>query len=170
MPDLGGRERRLLDLSQVKDARYKEAGIHVNESNWARCTAVLSEWIGQANTQRGGTSPFPYGIYLFQGDADELHEPPEVLKTGPFMEMVPCDRADRRAAKLTWNEAGTECGFSFASVAILLGIDAPRGTSLWLDAIAVPDLEGKPVMALPVGDRIKRQAVGESAASRQRGE
>ncbi|MFZ5817305.1 MAG: hypothetical protein ACOY93_18740 [Bacillota bacterium] len=166
MTELGGRERRLLDLSQVKDGRYKDAGIYVNEDNWARCTAVLAEWIGQANTERGGTSPFPYGIFLFQGEAAELQEPPEVLRSGPFLEMIPCDRPDRRAAKLAWNEAGTECGFSFAGLAILLGVEIPKGASLWIDAIATTDSEGKPVMALPVGSRIKRQPVKETAATR----
>ncbi len=167
MADPGDRERRILDLSQVKDARYKGAGIHVSEDNWARCTAVLAEWIGQANTEHGGTSPFPYGIFFLDGDVAALNDAPEELKSGPFLEMRPCDRRDKRAARLTWNESGTECGFGFAALAAVLGIDAPKGVTLWMDGIAVRDKDGKPVMALPVGDRIKRMPVGQSAAGSQ---
>lgn len=168
MAGLKGREHRFLDLSKVRDARYKGAGIHVNESNWGRCTAALCEWIAEANTTRGGTSPFPFGIYFFEGDVAAIQDPPPELAAGPFLELIPCDRPDRRAAKLSWNEAGSEAGFGFAPLATLLGIETPRGATLWIDAMAVNDTEGKPVMTLPVGDRIQRRAVQESAASRQK--
>lgn len=169
MTDVKGREHRLLDLSKVKDNRYKGAGIHVNESNWGRCTSELCAWIAEANSARGGTTPFPYGLYLFQGDVAGLVSLPEGLGKGPFLEMIPCDRQDPRAARLSWNESGTEAGFGFAGLAALLGIDPPKGATLWIDAIPVTDREGKPVMALPLGDRIKRQPVRDSAVSRQNG-
>lgn len=167
MTDLAGRESRLLDLSQVRYGRSKGTGIHVNENNWGRCSAALSEWISNANTQHGGTTPFPYGLYLLNGQIEALQDPPPDLADGPFLELLPCDRPDRRAAKLTWNESGTEASFSFTALANLLGIHAPKGTTLWLDAVAVKDLNGKPVMALPVGHRIKVQPVQTVAASNQ---
>lgn len=80
----------------------------------ARCTATLSEWITKANTAHGGSSPYPYGLYLLNGDPADLQDPPKELVEGPFLEVIPCDREDCRAAKLTWNETGTEAGFSFA--------------------------------------------------------
>lgn len=166
--DLSGREHRLLDLSKVRDNRYKGSGIHVNEDKRARCTAEVSEWISEANTARGGTTPFPYGLYLFEGSHADLPQSSAELGKGPFLEMIPCDRPDRRAANLTWNEAGTEAEFSFAALATLLGIDLPKGTTLWIEAIPAKDKEGKPVMLLPVGDRIKTQSVRDTAASQQK--
>jgi hypothetical protein len=169
MPNLDGREHRLLDLSKVRDSRFKGAGIYVSEDNSARCTAIFSEWIASANTAHGGTSPFPYGLYILQGDLTTLADPPEVLKEGPFLEVIPCDRADRRAVRLNWNEGGTEAKFGFAPLAAALGIDAPKATTLWIEAIAVKGKDGKPIMALPVGDKIQRQAVQETAASKPAG-
>lgn len=166
MADLSGREHRLLDLSKVRDNRFKGAGIRVNDNGWARCSAIFSEWITSANTAHGGTSPFPYGLYVLKGDAQGITDLPEELAGVPFMEVVPCDRPDRRAAKLTWNESGTEAEFSFISVASVLGIDPPKGATLWIDAVPVKDQTGKPVAVLPVGDRIKRQAVQETAVAK----
>lgn len=167
MADLTGREHRLLDVSKVRDNRYKGAGIRVNEDDQARCTAVLSEWIVTANTAHGGTSPFPYGLHLLEGKADEIQDLPADLVGVPFLEAIPCDRPDQRAAKFTWNESGTEAWFSFVPVASLLGIDHPKGSTLWVDALPVKDTQGKPVVALPLGDRIKRQAIQEVAAGKQ---
>lgn len=117
MADLSGREHRILDVSNWRDNRYKDAGIHVNEEKQARCSAVFCEWTISANTEHGGKSPFPYGLYILEGKADELQNPPQELATGAFLEVIPCDRPDRRAAKLTWNETGTEATFSFAALA-----------------------------------------------------
>lgn len=165
--NLGNREHRLVDVSKVKDARYKGAGIHVGDDNWARCTAELSETIRTMSTAREGTTPYPYGIYLFRGEANQIPNPPPVLLQGPFLELLPCDREDRRAVKLTWNASGTEASFSFAALAAALGIDAPKGATLWIDAISVQDTDSKPVVALPLGDQIQVQPVKSSAAARQ---
>lgn len=119
-----------------------------------------------ANTAHGGTSPFPYGLYLLHGDPANIADLPADLKEVPFLEAVPCDRGDRRAAKLVWNETGTEAEFSFVALATILGIAAPKGTALWIDAIPLKDRSGKPIVVLPLGDRIKRQAVQEAAASK----
>jgi hypothetical protein len=168
--NLSGREHRLVDLSKVKDGRYRGAGIFVDAEKRARCSAQLCEWITYANTVYGGTSPFPYGVYILNGDAGALQDPPADLQEGPFLELLPCDRPDRRAARLVWNEAGTEAEFGFASLASVLGIDAPKGSTLWIEAIPVTDADGRPVMALPTGNRIKVQAEKESAAAHQAGE
>lgn len=167
MADLTGREQRLLDLSKVRDSRYKGAGIRVNEDDWARCSSLLSEWIVMANTAHGGTSPFPYGGYFLEGKAEGIQDFPADLNGVPFLELIPCDRPDRRAAKFTWNQSGTEAEFSFVALASLLGIDQPKGATLWVDAIPLTDTQGKPVAVLPLGDRIKRQATHEGAAAKQ---
>jgi hypothetical protein len=167
MVDLTGREHRLLDLSKVRDNRYKGAGISVSDDNRARCTAELCQWIISANTDHGGTSPFPYGLYMLEGDPKEIQDLPADLKETPFLEVIPCDRPDRRAAKLTWNEAGTEAQFSFVALAATLQMSTPQGVTLWLDAIPVTDKADKPIMLLPLGDRIKRQAVQQVAAANQ---
>ncbi|HEY3365725.1 MAG TPA: hypothetical protein VGK74_11775 [Symbiobacteriaceae bacterium] len=166
MVDLSGKENRLLDLSKVRDNRYKGAGIRVNESNWARCSALFSEWIVSANSAHGGTSPFPYGLYFLEGKVEDIADFPAELRDTPFLEAIPCDRPDRRAAKLTWNESGTEAEFSFVQVAALLGIDPPKGTTLWIDTVPLKDAKGKPVAGLPLGDHIQRQAVQDVAAAK----
>lgn len=167
MADLSGREHRLLDPSKVRDGRYKGAGIAVGENKEARCTAELCEWIASANTAHGGTNPFPYGLYVFEGDPNEIPDLPADLENVPFLEVLPCDRKDRRAAKLTWNETGTAAEFSFVAFLSLLGIESPDGATLWFDALPATDAKGKPIMLIPLGNRIKRQAVQEAAAASQ---
>lgn len=166
MVDLRGRENRLLDLSRVRDNRFKGMAIRVSDNNWARCTSEFCEWIIHANTAHGGTSPFPYGLHFLQGNAADIQGFPAELAGVPFLEVIPCDRADRRAAKLVWNEAGTESGFSFVALALILGIDPPKGTALGIDAVPLKDINGKPVAVLPLGDRIKRKAVQEDTGSK----
>lgn len=158
MADLNGREDRVMDLSKVRDNRYKGGGIRVNENNRARCSAIMCEWIMSANTAHGGTAPFPYGLFLLEGKAAGIQDLPEELREVSFLEVVPCDRPDRRAAKLMWNETGTEAEFSFVALAQLLGVDPPKGTALWIESIPAKDASGKPVAVLPLGERIKRQA------------
>jgi hypothetical protein len=167
MSDLTDREHRLLDPSQLKDSRRKGPGIHVSDNNWGRCTADLSESIARVSTARGGANPYPYGLYFLNGDAAALQDPPKELVEGPFLEVIPCDREDRRAIKLTWNETGTEAAFSFALLGAMLGIDPPKGATIWFDSYLAADATGKPVIGLPLGDRIKRQAVREIAAGQQ---
>lgn len=167
MADLTGREHRLLDLSTWRDNRYKGAGIHVSEEKQARCSAVFCEWIINTNTELGGKSPFPYGLYILNGQADELSNPPQELLNAGFLEVIPCDRPDRRAARLSWNETGTEATFSFAALASLVGINWPKGSTLWIDAIMVNATNEMPVAALPLGGRIETQAVRETAAGKQ---
>jgi hypothetical protein len=169
MADLSGREIRLFDLSSVRDSRYKGAGIHVDDVKRARCSAIFCEWIVSANTAHGGKSPFPYGLYMLDGKTEEIQDPPQELTEGAFLEVIPCDRPDRRAAKLTWNETGTQAEFSFAALSSILGIAPPKGTTLWIEAVDVKDLKGKPVAALPLGEKIKRQAVQQTAATKQDG-
>lgn len=169
MANLKGREQRILDVSQVRDGRYKGAGFRVNEEGRARCSAVFSEWIVTANTEHGGTSPFPYGFYVFQGEPSEVSDLPQDLVSAPFLEVIPCDRPDRRAVKLNWSEAGAEAEFSFTALSSLLSIDTPKGTALWIDAIPVKDKSGLPVVLLPLGDRIKREAIQEAAAAKADG-
>lgn len=166
MADLKGRESRLLDLSQVRDNRYKGAGFRVNENGRARCSALLSEWIVTANTEHGGTSPFPYGLYILNGEPSEVDDLPSELASVPFLEVVPCDRPDRRAVKLIWSDAGAEAEFSFVNVATVLGIDTPKGTALWIEAIPLKGKDGNPIAVLPLGDRIKREAIQEVAAAK----
>lgn len=167
MADLTGRENRLLDVSNWRDSRYKGAGVSVSADKQGRASAAFCEWIISANTAHGGNSPFPYGLYVLQGQADALSNPPQELLEGAFLEVVPCDRPDRRAVRLKWNEVGNEADFSFAALASMLGIEQPEGTSLWIDAIMVNDKNGKPVAALPLGARIQRQAVRQTAAGKQ---
>lgn len=166
MAGLKGREGRLLDVSGVRDNRYNGAGIRVGENGRGRCGAVFCDLITDANTEHGGTSPFPYGFFALTGDPAQVDGLPSDLNSVPFLEVIPCDRPDRRAVKLTWNNTGTEAEFSFVAIASLLGIDWPKGTTLWIDAIPARDKSGLPIALLPLGDRIKREAVGEAAAAK----
>ncbi|HYF93075.1 MAG TPA: hypothetical protein VD969_12625 [Symbiobacteriaceae bacterium] len=167
MPDLSGRLDRLMDLSKVRDSRYKSMGFSVNDDNRARCTAELCEWILSANGAHAGTSPFPYGLFFLKGNPGAIPSLPPDLARTPFMEVLPCDRIDPRAAKLTWNEIGTEAEFSFAQLAQMLGIDAPKGTTLWFEGISMTDPDAKPLLVVPLGDRIQRQRVNDVAAASQ---
>lgn len=48
-----------------------------------------------------------------------------------------------------------------------MGLSWPKGSTLWIEAIMVTDLKGKPVAALPLAGGIDRQAVRETAAGKQ---
>lgn len=167
MPDIVERLKRAYDLSKIKDDRYKGAGFSVYE-NRGRCTSVLCEGLVEANTALGGKTPFPYGLMFLQADLSIVADPPADLQNVPLAEILPVDTEDPRAAKLTWNQSGTEATFSFASVANLFRIKPPDGTTLWFDATVLTDTDGLPVILVPLGQYIQTKATREReiAASR----
>lgn len=158
MPDFNARLNRAYDLSKVKDDRYRGAGFNVTR-NRARCSTVLCEALIAANTAHGGKSPYPYGLLLLEGDLSIVSDPPANLRGVSLAEILPVDTEDPRAAKLTWNQSGTEATFSFASISNLWGIEPPDGATLWFDAKILTDTDGLPVILVPLGQHIQTAAV-----------
>lgn len=155
MPNLKDRLDRAYNLSEVRDKRYKDAQIVVNERNLGRLSAELCEALIEANTAHGGKNPVPHGLYFLPGDLALIQDPPAELQNVAFLEVAPADRPDPRAARLSWNETGTQATFQFTAVANLLGLAAPEGSNMRMRTQVLSDVDGLPIILLPLGENIQ---------------
>lgn len=156
---------RLINVSQFRDNRFRGAGMRVDDRNQAHLSTELALMVREVNTDHGGTSALPWGLYFLEGDLADLQDPPDEVKDTPFIEVIPCDRADPRALQLYWNEGGTKVRLTFTAVARQLRISPPEGASVWIDAYPAFNRDGEPVIVMPVGDKVQVERTRAAAES-----